>query len=379
MKKIVMLSLIAAFNLVTINAQGLDDSVAKKEQEVLKNPKVVNTKAAQAKVQESQSKLEFKAKMDASKFNKEALKDRDAMLHYAVTKEANYEKSTFKLATKDINNAFNKTIDAIEALKKSNIAVAKKDLDEASKLFEAALKRDSKLKLVPIANTIEIKVFKGDSKLIKTLLDKAETEIKNRNTQVARAIVMPLQDEMDILNIYIPIEIYSVAVKKASDELDKNNIANAINILMQGLNAKVINAKIIPIPLLIAQDLVTTASKIDKNKKELAIAILDAAKEELQKAYLLGYTNKHSAAYKALNEQINTIKKEIKGKNRVEKLYEKIKNAFVNLVKDTRADIKEDIAKHKIDKYQEEQLKKAIKEKDLFKKDALKDLNKTVK
>ena len=47
-------------------------------------------------------------------------------------------------------------------------------------------------------------------------------------------------------------------------------------------------------------------------------------KEELKRAELLGYTKKHEENYKLLNSEIEKIEKEIKGENKIEKLYEQL-------------------------------------------------------
>ncbi len=61
---------------------------------------------------------------------------------------------------------------------------------------------------------------------------------------------------------------------------------------------------------------------------------------ELDKAVLLGYASKHSSEYKSLKSKILAIQKEIKGKNKVEKLYRDIKKDFKSLVHKTRGERK---------------------------------------
>jgi len=329
----------ALFLTVSLNADSLKDSVAKKAQEAIDNPSKIDTKSAQEEVSRVEESMYNSAIYNADKFKKEALKDRASMIQSSVAKESEVEKAKFKIASKDITLAFNKTVDAIEAITKDKIDEASKALDEANVLFEKALKKNPDLKLVPIANTITIKAFEGNSTIIKKALDKAKDDITHYNTQEARAILTPMQDEMDILTVYLPMNIYPVAVKKASEALKAKKVQEAMAILTEGLSAKVIDIVIIPLPLLIAHDLVEMASKLDKSRKEDAIALLDTAKEELLKAYLLGYTTKHSKAYKDLNSQIDAIKKEIAGANNVEEPYKKINSSFNQLLKDTRADV----------------------------------------
>jgi len=374
MKKSVLISVALA---TCLSSSLFANSVAQKEAAALSNPKVTfGDKEAKAQIQEAQSKLYFKAKLDAKKFEQQALKDEAKKINYSISKEANYQNSQFKAAPKEITQALNETIKAVVALNKNDIKSAKELLSNASKNFETALKANPNLKLVPIAKEIEVKEFAGDINLIKKIIDSSIKLLKEQDTQAARAMLIPLQDEMSIKTQFIPMNLYPLATKEASKALDNNNPAKAIAILAAALNTIAVQEVVIPIPLLVAQDLVIAASKIDKTKKQDALALLNAAKTELEKAVLLGYTKKHSLEYKALNKEIEAIKKEINGKNEVEKLYEHILNSFKKLIDEVRGDKK---AKAEVSQYQKEQLQKAIELKDEFSKAAKEKLNKTEK
>ena len=52
------------------------------------------------------------------------------------------------------------------------------------------------------------------------------------------------------------------------------------------------------------------------------------------------HVKKHQKEYKNIQQQIKDIKKEIQGKNRVEKMYDTIKTDFSSLLKKIRKDIK---------------------------------------
>ncbi len=344
------------------------DSVAQKEAQALNNPTITfGDKAAKAQIQEAQSKLYFQSKLDAQKFQKEALNDEQKRINYSVSKEAQYQNAHFKMGPKEVMEGLTQTLQAIAALQKNDIKTAKELLAKASENFQKALKANPNLSFVPIAQEIVVKVFQGDVKLIKTIIQKSIELLKNNDTQAARALLIPLQDEMDIITEYLPMKLYPLATKEAAKALDKGNVAKALAILSAGLNTIVVTQVVIPIPLLVAQDLVIAASKLDKSKKKEALALLEAAKAELEKAVLLGYAKPYSKEYQNLKKEIEAIEKEIKGKNEVEKLYEHILNSFSKLLDEIRGD-KE--AKLQVTKYQQEQLKKAIELKDVFEKQA---------
>jgi hypothetical protein len=374
MKKSVLISVALA---TFLSSSLFADNVAQKEAAALSNPKVTfGDKDAKAKIQEAQSKLYFQKKIDAQKFEKEALTDESKKINYSVSKEANYQNTQFKQAPKEIVEALDDTIKALVSLNKKDVKSAKELLSEASKKFEVALKANPNLNLVPIAKEIEVREFAGDINIIKKIIDSSIKLLQNKDTQAARAMLLPLQDEMVIRTQFIPMKLYPLAATKAKEALDKNNALKAVAILSAALNTIAQEEVIIPIPLLVAQDLVTAASKIDKQKKKDALALLNAAKLELEKAMLLGYTKKYSPEYQGLNKEIEAIKKEINGKNEVAKLYEHILNSFKKLIDEVRGDKK---AKAEVTQYQKEQLQKAIKLKDEFSKAAKADLNKTEK
>jgi hypothetical protein len=372
MRKKFLISIAVASILTTLTFAK--DSVAKEESAALSNPKITfGAKGAKAKIEEAQSKLYFQTKLDENKFQKEALQDEAKNINYSVSKEAKFQNSTFKAAPKEIVDGLNDTLKAIVALKKQDIKSAKELLSKASENFDKALKANPNLKMVPIAKQIEVREFLGDVALIKRMLKDSVTLIKSYDTQAARALLLPLQDEMRIRTQFIPMDLYPVATKKAAEALDKNNVAGAVAILAASLNTLAVEEVVIPIPLLVAQDLVIAASKVDKSKKKAALALLDAAKVELEKAVLLGYTKKHSPEYKGLTDEINAIEKEIKGKNEVEKLYSHILNSFKKLLDEVRGDKK---AKAEVTKYQQEQLQNAIKKSEEFQKQAKEEMKK---
>ncbi len=253
-----------------------------------------------------------------------------------VKKEVTLQNKNFKVASLNIQKGLNDTLKAIDALNKKDTKSAKADLKEATKYFDKALKLDPKLGLVPIANEIVVFKYKGTPKDIKASVDIAKGMLDKNNLQFARDVLAPLRDEIDITTHYLPMDLYPNSTKIASNLLKKGKTKEALQELRLGLSTIVSDQVVIPIPLLAAQDLVKTASNLDKKKKKEALKLLDKAKLELQKAVLLGYTSDNAKEYKSLKDEINNIEKEIKGKNSVEKLYEKIKKHFSTFVNKVR-------------------------------------------
>jgi len=344
MKKRFALSIVTAALLATgstalFAGDNLKDSVAQKETKAIADKADINgNPQAKAKEEEIQAKNEFMAKEDAQKFAMEARIDRMQRLGRVLKQEASMHKDVSKDTPKEIMEAMNLTFKAAQYIKMGKKDEATKALSKASENFAKALKANPKLDLVPVAQQLDIKTFAGDSKIIEKALKTADKLIKEHKTQDARAILMPLRDEMDFTVQYLPMKIYPEVTKKAAEALKKGKDKEALMILSKGFGTFIAVTNKMPIPLMLASDMVNEASKLDKSKKDEAIKLLEAAKEQLKRAELLGYTSKHQLAYKAINEQINAIEKEIKGKNIVEKLYEELKSKFEALFKETRKD-----------------------------------------
>ncbi len=351
MKNKLILSTIVATLLVgatalSANTDGLNDSVSKKEQTALTHSTNLKGDAsAQAKVEETISKDHYMAKLDADNFKTEAQRDDAMRLHKIVDKQLHIHNSMSKKAPKEVMDGLKETFVALKALQMNNVKEAKKALTSATKLFDTAFKNNPQLSLVPIAQKVEVNDFTGNAKTIKHIINAAQKLLADNDTQAARAILLPLQDEMTFSTQLLPMKIYPQATKQALKDLNKGKKKQAFGDIVTALNSTVVSTVVLPLPLLTAQDLVLEASKLEKSKKDQALKLLTSAQDELTKAELLGYTKKDSKAYKSLEKEISNIKTEIKGKNMVDKMYDHIKNSFEKLIAKHKKEAKQDNAK----------------------------------
>ena len=320
MKKNIMISAIAAtllFSTTALQAETAD--TAAKSETATKVQK--SAKASDAGTKNNRYQLSDQSKHKAS-----------------VKKEIDTQNKNLKPGSKEVLDGMNKTFAAIKALQKDDLEGAKKELADATKAFDTALEANPQLKLVPIASEIKVKELASTPEEIEAATSLAKEALDKHQIQRARMILAPMEDDIITVTQYIPMNLYPVATKKAQEAVEKGDKEAALKILVEGLSTIVSVGVLMPIPLLEAQLLIDNASKLDKAKKEEAKALLEAAKSELKKAMLLGYTDKHSDAYKALSEQIDAIEKEMEGENIVEKLYDKLKKSFSSLVDETRKD-----------------------------------------
>ena len=304
------------------------------------------------------------------------------MVQQSIKNEAQKQNKVFDKTAKEISSAMSNTFKALTALKYGKDKEAINLLKQSDKIFDKVLKKNPKLKLIPIENRVEVFEFDGKVKDIKLALKSAMTLIKHHKTQDARDILIPLKDEMDITTMYVPMDLYPSFIKTAIKQLEQKDEQGAISTIVDGFNTLVGEKVVIPTSLLMAQDLIQDASKLDKSKKDEATKLLNLANSELKKAILLGYVDENSKVYKNIHNSIENIKKEIKGQNKVEKLYNNLKNDFKSFIDKFREDREkvsqkeQKSAEAKVQSYEKKQMQKAIKEAGKFKQEAEKELSK---
>jgi len=334
--KVIISTIVASLLMGTtaLSANALHDSVSAKEAKAVQHPSAVaDHTQAQAHVEEAMSRDHYMAKLDADHFKTEAQRDDALRLHKIIDKEIKTNHMSKQQAPKEIMSGLQNTIMALRALQANNKSAAKQALESATKSFDAALKKNPKLDMVPIDERISVNDFTGDAKLVKHIKNAAVSLLKDNDTQAARAMLLPLEDQMTISTQYLPMKLYPQATKQAQKDLAKGNNKAAFGDIVTALNSVVIKSVIIPIPLLTAQDMVAEASKLGKKDKTKALKLLSSAQDELQKALLLGYTKKHTKAYKSLENEITSIQKAVGGGNSVDRMYEHIKHSFESLLK----------------------------------------------
>jgi len=176
--------------------------------------------------------------------------------------------------------------------------------------------------LIPIDSSVEVVEFPGSVKDIEIALITVKALLKENKIQEARRVLNKLRSEIVLKTINLPLASYPAALKLAAKFLHENRVDEANNVLNQALLTFVEADIITPIPLLKAQFLVEEAKKIAKKDKKKALEYLKDAKYSLKKAEALGYKSESDTTYKTLEEAIEKIEKEVKGKNEAEKLFE---------------------------------------------------------
>jgi len=317
-----------------------------------------------------------------------------AVKGYIAQELERHHQKVMQGAPKEILDAFAQTYRAVKMIQAGENDKALKALESADKAFDEALKKHPELKMIPLSEQIFVSELEASADEIKKAVDYSRLLLKGYHTQAAGALVSTLNDEMDIATTYLPMQLYPKAVKKAIEALKKGDRKGAVEALGAGLGTVVTVEAAVPLPLLAARDLILQAAHMDKKEKQKIEKLLAAAKEELRKAYYLGYTDLHPGAYNDLMRQILAIEKEMGGANNVESLYKKIQGSFDALVgqayrdsverkeaqalKNPAAVSGEPSAKAKLEEEQAKELFEAKIKAPLFEQEAKSDANKTV-
>ncbi len=324
---------------VTLNATGLSDSVATKEATALKSGTVAAEASAKAAVEEANSKELFLSKMKSQRFVDDAQNDKASQINRHVTTELTHHKKASEQTPEELKDGFKQTLLALQALQADDISTAQEALKSAAAAFDKALKADPSLDLIPVADGVRVDSFNADAASVKKMIKTVKKLLERYDTQAARAIMLPMKDEMVLSTTYLPMKIYPDAMKEAQKALQSNNVARALEMMQGALDAIVVKTVTVPIALLSAQDLINVASQLDSSKKKEAEHLLDIASDELEKAVLLGYIKKYEDEYKTIKEEIREVQKEIRGKNRVEKFYDRLKGRFHELMQKIRSEV----------------------------------------
>jgi len=211
-------------------------------------------------------------------------------------------------------------------LSKNDKDSAMKDLESAIGKLEVVLSAEKAPKFLPVKASMRSIEYVGDVDEIKKVVKSVKDLLDDGKVQEARVLLNTLRSEIDVISLNLPVGSYPDALKLAAKYLHDNKVQEAKATLLTALGTLVEDVVVIPIPIVKADALIHSASEIAKKDKKQALKHLEQAQKELEKAKVLGYTSKSDVTYKALEEVIKKTEKEIKGKNKAEKLFEDLIN-----------------------------------------------------
>ena len=259
----------------------------------------------------------------------------------AVTQEKNRQDTLLKEIHTGVVEGMDKVIEAAKLLSEGKDKEALEALQAATGKFDTALAADPELALVPVDAEVLVYSVVAPLEAVREHIELARKLLDAGKVQLARAVLSGLRDELEISTVYLPMGTYPDAAKLAAKYLVDKKREEAVAVLDAALRSMVVESVSIPLGLVRARSLIRQASLVDREKsKEKALELVAAAREQLEIAKVLGYTDKNSASYDDLREQIENLEKEIKGPNVVEKLYEKLAASFEALIEKERSPAK---------------------------------------
>jgi len=218
---------------------------------------------------------------------------------------------------------------------------AKANIEKALGKLEVILSAKEAPRLLPVESAVAVHEYLGTKADVEAALKEVNTLLKHHRVQAARVLLNTLQSEIDITVVSLPLESYPSALKLAAQYLHDNQSAKARSILGIALSTFDTAIEVVPLPLLKATDLIAVASELSKQgEKQKALDYVQSAEDELKVAEILGYVSHSDNSYEMLYDAVKSVKKEIKGKNKAEKLFDALKEKLSDFKKNIFSDTK---------------------------------------
>jgi hypothetical protein len=236
----------------------------------------------------------------------------------------------------DATAALAETHKALKALENKNNEAALKALAEVTGKLDLIVARDPKLAQTPVSTEVVTYDLMANLDTIKSVIQEATTHLNDGEIQKARPLVANLASEIQYRTHHIPLATYPAAIKAVVPLIDAGKIDEAKARLQAALNTLVVTTdEVIPLPKLRAEHLLKQAQELaekkDRSKEEndKLAKHLQAAREQLQMAELLGYGKK--ADFKPMHEQIGEIENKSAGGKSGTGWFDKLKQQLADV------------------------------------------------
>ena len=253
----------------------------------------------------------------------------------AINAQIKKQQALLKETNKDVGEGLSNVVKAMKFMSKDQNKEAISALKAASGSFDVALAANPDIGLIPIDVGIRVNQLITTPDELKAQVKLAKKLLGDYKVQEARAVLVPLKDDIETSTVFLPMETYPDAIKQATKLLVDGDKEGAMVTLEAALSTMVTEYTTIPLTLVRADRMIEEAASLDskvETEKKLALDLLSDADEQLKLATLLGYTDKNSELYEDISAQIKALKKEITGGNAAERLYKKLKNSVKGLI-----------------------------------------------
>jgi hypothetical protein len=214
---------------------------------------------------------------------------------------------------KDAIAAIEATQRAIRALDQGNAADATSAIEQATGKINVLLARNPNTALIPVAASVDvIDLAPRDAKSIKAIAKAADKAVDQRDYPGARLLLQSLISEIRVRTFNVPLASYPAALQEAARLADLKKPQDAKTVLETALRTLAVVDKVTPLPIAVAQEAISEAQAQHDKVKDAALRLLATAREELDRAKLLGYAG-NDPEYTALNQEVSEVERQIKG------------------------------------------------------------------
>ena len=306
------LYLTAMFIALCLVAASCNDS-----QESGRNSQVSQTPAAQTPTPQSQSQTRHEpyAQPDVESQRRDA------------------EQQAQKTIDQEAAAAIAETQNALRSIAANNTAEALAAVERATGKIDILLARNPATALIPVGFEVEVlDAAPVDTKIIQERVSAVEKALVAHDYPTMRVLLHSLASEIHTRTYNLPLETYPTALKEAARLMDQKKNDEAQDILQTALNTLVIVDRVKPIPVVLAQAAVIKAEEIGNKNKDEAQRLLEFARNELERAKLLGYMS-NDPDYAALSQDITEIETQIKGNGDTASIFSRLKEKIAAFFK----------------------------------------------
>jgi len=217
---------------------------------------------------------------------------------------------------------------AIDAIAANTTSEALAALERASGKIDILLARNPSTALIPVSH--EVVVFDTaprDIQAIDKIGEAVDAVIASKDYPAARGLLYGLMSELRVRTYNLPLATYPAALAEAARLLDQKKSAEARIVLMMALGTLLAIDQVTPLPLLVAREAINEAEAQRDKDKELALALLDTARHELDRAMALGYWAQEPE-YKTMKDEISNIQKQLKKNEDTSPFFSKLQDGL---------------------------------------------------
>jgi len=229
--------------------------------------------------------------------------------------------------------AIEQTEEAIKSIAESKKDDALASIERATGKIHILLARNSSSALIPVSvEVVVIDIAPADPKVIDQIIQRATVATKQRDLPAARILLSSVVSELRIRSTSLPLATYPAALQQAAQLLDQGKNQDAGKVLLTALNTLVMVDHVIPLPLILAQAAIDAADSQRQNNKDLALTLLQTAKNEANRSRQLGYLSSDSE-YKGLDNEISNLESAIKGKGDTSSMFSHLRDRISAFLK----------------------------------------------